>query len=115
MSVRITTIKDTLEHLTLFFFNILALLIQFGTYEQRKAAGFRYYNEIITYLCDGTVQKAHETADLALKGNFFSAKNNEHAVSLLLFTSPEKRLLHLTPCIYGCVKDDDLLIQTASN
>jgi hypothetical protein len=114
MCVSRTIYNKTLEDLLPFFFNLLAPLITFGTYEQRMEAAFKYYNEYITYLCDGTVQEIHATTDLAIEGNFFSAKNNMHALSLLVFCNSRKKLLHLTPYLYGCIKDDDLLIRTLS-
>jgi hypothetical protein len=115
MDVGRTTIRETIAAVGEFFFLLLSPLISFGTYEDRKKASFKYYNDFITYLCDGSVQEIHATKDLADEGNFYSGKNHEHAVSLLIFANAQKRLLHLTPCIYGCVKDDDLLIRTAAS
>jgi hypothetical protein len=113
MNVGKTTIRDTLVLLGEFFFRLLAPLISFGTYEQRKAAAFQYFNEQITYLVDGSVQEIHTTKDLGLEGSYFSGKNGVHTLTLLVFTNPQKRLLGMMPCLYGCVKDDDLLIRTA--
>lgn len=115
MDVSKTTIQETLKLLEPFFFELLAPLIQFGTYEERLQEAFHYYNELITYICDGTVQECHGSADLALEGNLFSGKNHIHGINILIFCNPHKRLIGMTPCIYGCVKDDDLLIHTTKD
>jgi hypothetical protein len=113
MDISHTTLRKTLQLLAPFFYTLFAPLISFGTYEERRAAAKKYFNEFITYLCDGSTQEIHSTKDIAMEGNLFSAKNHMHAITILIFCSPTKRLLHLTPCIYGAVKDDDLLIRTA--
>ena len=95
-----------------FFLNLLLLLITFKTYESQLIYSFKYYNERITFLCDGSVQEIHSTAELGDEGNFFSTKNHIHALTILMFCSPKKKLLCLTPCIYGSVKDDDLFMRT---
>jgi hypothetical protein len=80
-----TTINDTINILASFFFTLLAPLIFFGTYEERQEAGFCYFNKYITYICDGSVQKIYSTKNLPMEENFFSGKNHQHAISLLVF------------------------------
>ena len=115
MNISVSLVRNTLALVTPFFYTLFAPLISFGTYKQRKEAPHKYFNEFITYLCDGSVQETHSTKDIAMEGNLFSAKNHMHAFTILVFCTPTKRLLHLTPCLYGSVKDDNLMLRTASD
>ncbi len=96
-----------------FFYSYFKPFIKIGTPQSRAQDSFRYYHTRITFLIDGTEQPIHSTKHIYHEGQYYSSKKNQHSITLLIVISPSGRILYISPCMYGCVNDDQLVDRSA--
>ncbi len=105
-----TTAYNTTLAVTEFFFNFFLSFVNIGTIQTRLFDSFRYYHHVITFILDGTEQEIHSTANIYREGQYYSTKKGQHSITILLIISPSKRILYLSPCMYGSINDDEMLM-----
>ena len=83
-----STVSETLKLMESFFYDVQSPYVNVGTYEKRVKAGVHYFNELITWVIDGTEQEIHSSQNVYHENAFFSTKKGQHSVMLLIFICP---------------------------
>lgn len=94
------------------FYNYFKPFVNIGTDESRMNDSFMYYNDHITFILDGTEQPIHSTDNIYKEGQYYSSKKKQHSITLLIVISPSGRILYISPCMYGCVNDFELMYRS---
>jgi DDE superfamily endonuclease/Helix-turn-helix of DDE superfamily endonuclease len=108
------TVSNELQRTIPFFYTLLSRFVTMDTLDTRIKQGRKLYNEIITYILDGTEQPCHSSNDMFQEGKYYSGKKNQHSITILIIISPDGRVLHISPCTYGSVVDSELVQRSRS-
>jgi len=107
-----STISNIISTILIFFDKSLSHIISMGTEESRMREGVYWFNQLITWVMDGSEQQAHSSKNIFLENNLFSSKKNQHSLTILLIISPNGCILFISVCFYGSVIDFELVLRT---
>ncbi|KAG2382374.1 hypothetical protein C9374_005576 [Naegleria lovaniensis] len=74
-----------------------------------------YFKHLITIIIDGSEQPAFCCDSAILDFEFYSAKKNQHSITILMAMTPSGHIGYLSPCFPGRVNDNELFNKTSSH
>jgi len=95
------------------FYQLLKERLSFHSLEWRLQRSFQLFHTTYTFLLDGTEQPTVQSSDPFLDAQLFSAKSNQHCITILIFGSADgKKVLGLSFSFPGSVSDLSMMRKT---
>ena len=97
------TIANIISTTLIYFDNSLSHLISMGTEEKRIRKEIYFFDQLITFLMNGSKQKTHASKHIMLENNLFSSKKDQHSITILIILSPYRCILFVSVCFMGAL------------